>query len=735
MVILRSTSVKKTVSLLLSFALIALSPGLEFHQAWAQAGRSFGRDSGKISRPLSLQPLVVASPALNSGFSGFDRFVLSFQEALRKADPGRKVVTRETPASKALRRGSMENLSRAASGDFGDLKADSPDEQSVSGGAVRFENLLGRKSPDLPVRAEVLDFKIEKAAKALSHPRLQPHEKALIQDYAEKVVRGEKASFNPDHKIALIRSLAKAQILKAPKKLGHLLYSANSVPVRFGKVRTADSNASYRPILRRVTFNLEFSGVRELLWVESFVHELVHDYRWHNPAGEGLGDEVEAFQAENRVWSGLKRALARAGLEDLLRYPESPQEEVFIKSSQMIAEWIEKGGDALRKNLSRLEAYKTLPSAEASQPQAASGRVGLPSLNLPLQVRFTGRFLRSIHRFAGTPDDRFYWKEEYYRRLYGDILALGTGKPSNAARAWLKDPENDAGFMKFKWKTPPLRIFFKLVEDSHSGTRTLYLLDFAHKDWLTRDGNEGQKEEYKNLADYVRNGLARDLLPEKRNEELLSRLSPGQERFRAWSVLEGRDFPEEKPRAVWALIAVNSALFLLTGVLGFSGWIYDFGLTPAKALSGEIWRLGTYLFLHNGALHLLFNMAALWIFGKPLERDLGAGRFLKFYFFTGIAAGLFNAVLTPGSEAPIIGASGAIYAVFVAYAMRYPDSVLYLYFAIPLPIRKAVVILAGFELWRLAAGSQGVAPLTHLGGMLAGYLYLKLSRSFPSLFI
>ena len=145
----------------------------------------------------------------------------------------------------------------------------------------------------------------------------------------------------------------------------------------------------------------------------------------------------------------------------------------------------------------------------------------------------------------------------------------------------------------------------------------------------------------------------------------------------------------------------------------------------------QVWRLVTYLFLHGGFIHVFFNMFFLWMFGRELEREWGSREFLKYYFICGIGAGLLNIMV---SSSPTIGASGAVYGVMVAYALRYPDRPVYIYFLFPVKVKYMVGFLAlisFFSTWNPQA--DGIAHAAHLGGILIGYIYLKFWHKVPSL--
>lgn len=152
-----------------------------------------------------------------------------------------------------------------------------------------------------------------------------------------------------------------------------------------------------------------------------------------------------------------------------------------------------------------------------------------------------------------------------------------------------------------------------------------------------------------------------------------------------------------------------------------------FGLVPILALQHLfIWQFVTYMFLHGGLGHIFFNMFALWMFGVELERTWGTREFLKFYFLTGIAAGLSTALFSWGSNIPTIGASGAIYGILAAYALFFPDRYVYLYLLFPIKMKYLAIILGVLEF--VAARNQaqsGIAHVAHLGGMVVGYFYLR----------
>lgn len=172
------------------------------------------------------------------------------------------------------------------------------------------------------------------------------------------------------------------------------------------------------------------------------------------------------------------------------------------------------------------------------------------------------------------------------------------------------------------------------------------------------------------------------------------------------------------------LIIINGVVFLLM-LVGYR-LVEPLGLTPALVKKGYIWQLFTYMFLHGGLFHLFFNMFALWMFGPPLEQQWGTREFIKYYFYTGVGAGIFTFVLSINSSIPTIGASGAIFGILVAYALLFPDSIIYLWFLVPVKAKYLVIFFGILELIAsINYTPDGIGHFAHLGGMVVGYVYLK----------
>jgi membrane associated rhomboid family serine protease len=188
------------------------------------------------------------------------------------------------------------------------------------------------------------------------------------------------------------------------------------------------------------------------------------------------------------------------------------------------------------------------------------------------------------------------------------------------------------------------------------------------------------------------------------------------------------------PPMVKYLLIANGGVFLLQLMLP-PAFTRTLALVPYDiSHSFHIWQFFTYMFLHGGFFHIAFNMFALWMFGSDIEREWGGREFLKFYLLCGVGAGVINFLLTMNSPVPVIGASGAIYGVLVAYAMMYPNRMIYIYFLFPIKVKYLVIGFAAIEFissWNRAG--DGVAHFAHLGGMLIGYLYLKSDWRLPRL--
>ena len=190
--------------------------------------------------------------------------------------------------------------------------------------------------------------------------------------------------------------------------------------------------------------------------------------------------------------------------------------------------------------------------------------------------------------------------------------------------------------------------------------------------------------------------------------------------------------------AVKGLLIANVAVFILQSITSL-GRPYGMGVidywgvfsTNAAVYHFQIWRFVTYMFMHGDFSHIMFNMFGLWMFGSQIEALWGQKSFLIFYFVCGLGGAIMYALfdiigVSPG--APMLGASGAIYGILLAYGMTFPNNIILIMFIVPMKAKYAVLLFGLIELLATAAGSGGgVAHLAHLGGMLAGFLFMVIT--------
>jgi rhomboid-like protein len=212
------------------------------------------------------------------------------------------------------------------------------------------------------------------------------------------------------------------------------------------------------------------------------------------------------------------------------------------------------------------------------------------------------------------------------------------------------------------------------------------------------------------------------------------------------------------------LLIINLICFLpyiLLSDSGYNGVVDNFGLFYFNSPHFKVWQILTYMFLHGGWQHIIFNMLALFMFGPILEYAIGSPRFFNLYFICGIGAAVFQMIvqaievhsmtgsfavynndianLAPATieklqgiySGPVIGASGAIFGVVVAFALLYPDMELMILF-IPVPI-KAKYLIPVYIVIELISGfgqfsGDNVAHFAHLGGALVGFIMIKIWR-------
>ena len=225
------------------------------------------------------------------------------------------------------------------------------------------------------------------------------------------------------------------------------------------------------------------------------------------------------------------------------------------------------------------------------------------------------------------------------------------------------------------------------------------------------------------------------------------------------------------PPVVLNLIIINALVLLITELFKEQANLYQIlGLHFFTSQYFQSWQLVSYMFMHGGFYHLLFNMFALWMFGSILEQAWGPKRFLTFYMITGIGAGLVQlivaffriqsveALLTPEQvshvynmapelwaniagltqegydnmvslyqtvNTPTVGASGAVFGILLAFGMMFPNTMIYVFFAIPVRAKYFVMIYGVLELYFGVTGTQdGIAHFAHLGGMVFGYFLI-----------
>ncbi len=187
--------------------------------------------------------------------------------------------------------------------------------------------------------------------------------------------------------------------------------------------------------------------------------------------------------------------------------------------------------------------------------------------------------------------------------------------------------------------------------------------------------------------------------------------------------------------AVKVLILTNVALFFLTWFMPAVGG--DLGLRPENVFGHYwVWQPITYMFIHAGIGHILWNMLVLWMFGVELERLWGTKFFVKFYLAAGLAGALVTILVSllpnPSLErlyyTLTVGSSGAILGLLLAYAMYFPDRPIYMYFLFAIPAKYFVLIIGLISVVFASANTSWTA---HLGGLAGGYLFLKFGRARP----
>ncbi len=187
---------------------------------------------------------------------------------------------------------------------------------------------------------------------------------------------------------------------------------------------------------------------------------------------------------------------------------------------------------------------------------------------------------------------------------------------------------------------------------------------------------------------------------------------------------EEQESPRMTPAVQW-LLALNVGVYFLQVMLfGAEGVFSLFALDPSR-FPAAWWTLVTYMFVHAWLAHLAFNMFTLWMFGPRLEQVLGTRSFLQFFLWCGLGGAIAHLVFAP--NAAVVGASGAISGVLVAYALRWPDEEVFLFGVIPMKSRWLIAAMIGMNIIFALSPGSGIDWSAHLGGMAFGWVFLKLS--------
>ena len=184
--------------------------------------------------------------------------------------------------------------------------------------------------------------------------------------------------------------------------------------------------------------------------------------------------------------------------------------------------------------------------------------------------------------------------------------------------------------------------------------------------------------------------------------------------------------PQFSKSVIRTLISINAALFLIRYLMVGQFDLLNLGLSSDP----QIWQPITYMFVHGDFFHIFMNMFVLWMFGTEMESIWGGKKFLQYYLCTGVGSGLVWLMFNYGSNYSIlIGASGAIYGILLAYGLMFPNRKVLIYFLFPIRVKYFVAILALISfVSSIDTSGSNISHLTHLSGMIIGFVYLK----FPS---
>lgn len=190
-----------------------------------------------------------------------------------------------------------------------------------------------------------------------------------------------------------------------------------------------------------------------------------------------------------------------------------------------------------------------------------------------------------------------------------------------------------------------------------------------------------------------------------------------------FSLTDESDAPRVTPAVQW-LIGINVVMFFLELTISPTGFVNTLGFRTQN-LTSAWWTVVTYMFVHAKFLILAFNMAVLFFFGPRVERAWGAAPFVRYYLLCGLGGWLGYLMLA--GQSTLVGASAAIYGVVLAYAVRWPDDEVYVFFAVPVKIKWLVAILVVASLvlgLTQSESNNAVAQFAQLGGFVIGWLYL-----------
>ncbi len=182
------------------------------------------------------------------------------------------------------------------------------------------------------------------------------------------------------------------------------------------------------------------------------------------------------------------------------------------------------------------------------------------------------------------------------------------------------------------------------------------------------------------------------------------------------------------PMTPWVkrLLIANFGIFLIQGLGILPPGVWRSLTFQVPGFLTAPWSFFTYMFMHANFMHVFGNMLILFFFGPPLENKFGSSYFIKYYVLCGLSGAVLAPLFVGGQPTSLLGASGAVFGLLIAFAMNWPDAQIYLYFLFPVPAKWFVGVLGVFTLYATVRGSGGgVAHWAHLGGMATGFVMLR----------